>query len=133
MTVSLLSSLVARADLAEPDVDAMLALFQENFSGATRDIFKRDLANKDWVVILRDAETGGLQGFSTLALYATRAVGQPVSVVYSGDTIIRPAFWGTPELPRTWIKSVLERSAGLPQPLYWLLISSGYKTYRFLT
>lgn len=54
-------------------------------------------------------------------------------MVYSGDTIIRPAYWGTPELPRSWIKTVLEKSADMPQPLYWLLISSGYKTYRFLT
>jgi hypothetical protein len=28
---------------------------------------------------------------------------------------------------------VLEKSAQMPQPVYWLLISSGYKTYRFLT
>jgi hypothetical protein len=56
-----------------------------------------------------------------------------MSVVYSGVTIIRSEYWGTPQLPSTWIKTVLEKSAEMVQPLYWLLISSGYKTYRFLT
>ena len=129
----LVGSAVARAELAEADIDAMLALFQESFNHATREIFVRDLANKDWVILLRDGESGSIQGFSTLALYETEAQGQRVSVVYSGDTIIRPAFWGTPELPRTWIKTVLRLSERMTQPLYWLLISSGYKTYRFLT
>lgn len=133
MTVALNGAAVARRALNQADRDAMLGLFQENFSGATPTTFARDLANKDWVIILREAETSTLQGFSTLALYETVAGGQRVSVVYSGDTIIRPAFWGTPELPRTWIKTVLRLSAGMTQPLYWLLISSGYKTYRFLT
>jgi hypothetical protein len=133
MTPALIGSTVARAELDEAAVSAMFDLFQENFAGATRDIFDRDLSNKSWVILLRDAETAGLQGFSTLALYETVAGGQRVSVVFSGDTIIRLAFWGTPELPRTWIKTVLHHSAGMAQPLYWLLISSGYKTYRFLT
>ena len=133
VTPSLVGSAVARAELAESEIDAMLALFQESFEAATRDIFVRDLANKHWVILLRDGDSGALQGFSTLALYETEAGGQLLSVVYSGDTIIRPAFWGTPELPRTWIKTVLRLSASMTQPLYWLLISSGYKTYRFLT
>jgi hypothetical protein len=130
---SLAGSAVERAALSEADIDAMLALFQESFEDATREIFVRDLANKDWVILLREAGSGRLQGFSTLALYETEAGGQRLSVVYSGDTIIRPAYWGTPELPRTWIKTVLRLGERMTQPLYWLLISSGYKTYRFLT
>ena len=129
----LVGAAVPRADLGEAEIEAMLALFQESFENETREIFLRDLANKDWVILLRDAGSGSVQGFSTLALYETEARGQRLSVVYSGDTIIRPAFWGTPELPRTWIKTVLRLSASMTQPLYWLLISSGYKTYRFLT
>jgi len=111
----------------------MFNVFSENFDGATPETFARDLENKNWVILLRDTRTGDLQGFSTLALYETAFGGQALSVVYSGDTIIRRAYWGTPELPSAWIKTVLEKSAHMPQPLYWLLISSGYKTYRFLT
>ncbi len=133
MAVTLQSQVVARAALAPQEVGEMLDLFREHFDGATLDLFKRDLSNKDWVILLRDGESSCIQGFSTLALYETTVCGQRLSVVYSGDTIIRPAFWGTPELPRAWIKTVLEKSTPMQQPLYWLLISSGYKTYRFLT
>jgi hypothetical protein len=111
----------------------MFKVFSGCFDGATLDIFERDLSSKNWVILLRDGESGELAGFSTLALYETTFDGKPLSVVYSGDTIIRPAYWGTPELPRSWVRTVLEKSADLPQPLYWLLISSGYKTYRFLS
>ena len=133
MSSTLTSTTHARADLTNADVRTMFSVFCENFDGATLETFTRDLHSKNWVILLRDVATQTLQGFSTLSLYETLYNGQPISVVYSGDTIIRPAYWGTPELPSAWIKTVLEKSATMPQPLYWLLISSGYKTYRFLT
>jgi hypothetical protein len=133
MSPLLTSSAIPRTDLGKPDIQAMFKVFSENFDGATLDIFERDLHNKNWVILLRDAQTGDLEGFSTLALYETTFNNKPLSVVYSGDTIIHRAYWGTPELPRSWIHTVLDKSANMTQPLYWLLISSGYKTYRFLT
>jgi hypothetical protein len=133
MTVSLTSLAVPRMDLSAKDIESLFRVFSENFNGATLEIFERDLSNKNWVILLRDAQTNEIEGFSTLALYETTFNHQPLSVVYSGDTIIRRDYWGTPQLPSTWIKTVLEKSAHLVQPLYWLLISSGYKTYRFLT
>jgi len=129
---NLISQTIHRAELSEHIIDEMFVVFSENFEHATLDIFHRDLNNKDWIILLRD-EHDRLQGFSTLALYETEFNGKPISVVYSGDTIIRREYWGTPELPKSWIHTVLEKSAKVVQPLYWLLISSGYKTYRFLT
>jgi hypothetical protein len=67
-----------------------------------------------------------------LALYQSSVAGRQISVVYSGDTIVEPAYWGVSALPSTWIKEVLALTAAMPRPLYWLLISSGYKSYRFL-
>lgn len=133
MPVSLTSLALPRVDLSKSDIQSMFRVFSENFNGATMEIFERDLGSKNWVILLREPQTGELAGFSTLALYETTFESKPLSVVYSGDTIIRREFWGTPQLPSTWIKTVLEKSANMVQPLYWLLISSGYKTYRFLT
>ncbi|MGC1375442.1 MAG: hypothetical protein WA821_04425 [Anaerolineales bacterium] len=133
MPLSLTSAAIPCADLTQADVQAMFRIFSESFDGATPDTFARDLRSKNWAILLRDGASGELEGFSMLALYETGFQGKSLSVVYSGDTIIRPAYWGTPELPRSWIKTVIEKSAAMPQPLYWLLISSGYKTYRFLT
>jgi hypothetical protein len=143
MTAALESRVIAVPDLTPAEVDAMYALFDAHFH-ASPEVFARDLASKGWVILFHDtapanaanpanaATAEGLQGFTTLALYETTAQGRRLSVVYSGDTLIRPAFWGTPALPRAWIKTVLALSAGRRQPVYWLLLASGYKTYRFL-
>ena len=133
MLPSLVSQTLPRVELSSEIIREMFDIFCENFERSSLEIFERDLRDKNWVIIIRDTERNALQGFSTLALYEINYQGKRISVVYSGDTIIRREYWGTPELPRTWIHTVLEKSVHMPQPLYWLLISSGYKTYRFLT
>jgi hypothetical protein len=132
MMPQLVGETVARTALSPETVEAMAQLFGEHYAQVCPEQFLRDLAEKDQVVLLRDESSGTLQGFSTLATYVSSVQGRQVGVVYSGDTIIRPAYWGTPALPSVWIKRVLALAADLPQPVYWLLISSGYKSYRFL-
>lgn len=132
MSQALESRVVAVAELTPAEIAALYHLFDELFV-ASPEVFERDLKAKDRVILLHDPESHTLQGFSTLALYETEAQGRRVSVVYSGDTVVRPAAWGTPELPRAWIHTVLALAAGACQPLYWLLLTSGYRTYRFLT
>lgn len=130
--VDLSSQTLRRTELSSFQIEEMFAVFNENFEQTAPEIFHRDLGNKDWIILLYDGQNR-IQGFSTLALYETEFESQKLSVVYSGDTIIRREYWGTPQLPSTWIKTVLEKSKNMQQPLYWLLISSGYKTYRFLS
>jgi len=132
MPQDLIGQALPKDDLTSNDVAKMYSVFQDHFGDTTREIFQRDLENKNWVILLRDTGSRAIQGFSTLACYETAVKGKRVGVVYSGDTIIRPAYWGTSTLPRTWIKAVFRIGEQLPEPLYWLLISSGYKTYRFL-
>jgi len=133
MLPGLVSQTLPRSELSSKVICEMFEVFCENFERSSLEIFERDLKDKNWVILIRDTGRNALQGFSTLALYEMDYQGKRISVVYSGDTIIRREYWGTPELPRSWIHTVLEKSAHMPQPLYWLLISSGYKTYRFLT
>ena len=133
MLPTLTSQTIPRAALTSDMIHEMFCVFSENFTQSSLDLFTRDLDNKNWVILIRDNEKNQVQGFSTLAMYEMEFMGKPMSVVYSGDTIIRREYWGTPELPRSWIHTVLEKSANMAQPLYWLLISSGYKTYRFLS
>jgi len=133
MLPGLVSQTLPRVELTPNVIREMFEVFCENFERSSLEIFERDLKDKNWVILIRDTEHNALQGFSTIALYEMDYQRKRISVVYSGDTIIRREYWGTPELPRSWIHTVLEKSAQMPQPLYWLLISSGYKTYRFLT
>jgi len=51
----------------------------------------------------------------------------------AGDTIVAPEAWGSPALARTWIAAVNHLRAAFPsRPCYWLLLTSGFRTYRFL-
>jgi hypothetical protein len=122
---------VARAALTPDDHAAMFALMDSHFEGVSRDVFDRDLDEKDCVLqILRD---GVLVGFSTLQVYPATLAGHRVNVIYSGDTIVSPEAWGTPVLARGWIALVRAIQATRPdEPWYWLLLSSGFRTYRFL-
>lgn len=124
--------LVARASLTPTQVDAMFGLLAVHFVGVSRGQFERDLAEKNWALLLEDDE-GGLAGFSTILFYDSIHDGEPVSVVYSGDTIVAPSHWNSPGLSRSWIRAVMElHSRAATSKLWWLLLTAGFRTYRFL-
>jgi hypothetical protein len=128
--------LTSPAMLTRAERDEAFELLGRHFDGVTRDQFERDLAAKNFVVLLRDRAAGGaLVGFSTLAAYETTDPdGGPVSVVCSGDTIVDPWAWNTAALPRAWIAAVRGLRQQFPNgPFYWLLITSGFRTYRLLS
>src|SRR5690606_19466406 len=58
--------------------------------------------------------------------------GEPLTVIYSGDTIMSPESWGTPVLARTWIAAVNRIRTSSDRRCFWLLLTSGFRTYRFL-
>jgi hypothetical protein len=125
---------VPPAELSEAQRSRMLALLAAYFENVDRRQFDHDLAEKEWVVILSDAATGVIQGFSTLMRVQCQANGEPVVAFFSGDTIIDRDYWGEAELPRIWGRHVFHLADQIrPTRAYWFLISSGYKTYRFLS
>lgn len=116
----------------------MFALLSTYFENVTPTHFEQDLAEKEWVVVLRDRERGVVKGFSTLMLIRLLVDEQPIAAFFSGDTIIDRAYWGEAELARIWSRHVFGEAdrihaSGSGEQVYWFLISSGYKTYRFLT
>ncbi len=120
-----------RSEISEGQRDEMFALLARYFDGVSRPQFDTDLEEKNWVIQIR--QNNRLVGFSTLHAYESVFDGDPVSVVYSGDTIVAPEAWGTPALARAWIATVNQLRLEFPRgPLYWLLLTSGFRTYRFL-
>ncbi len=110
----------------------MFELLHTHFAGVDWCQFTADLSQKNWVILIEDCN-GRLVGFSTLLLLYDQEAGQPVTVVYSGDTIMDPSAWRSAALSRTWITSVMWLNSQYGRGrLYWLLITSGYRTYRFL-
>ena len=123
--------LIPRVALSAAQRDEMFALLSEHFDGVTREQFERDLAEKNWVVEIRRERR--LVGFSTLLVCEADFEGGTITAIYSGDTIVAPEAWGTSALPRTWIAAVNGLRAAHPErPCYWLLLTSGFRTYRFL-
>jgi len=95
-------------------------------------LFLRDLGEKEHVILLRDAN-GVLRGFSTLRTYDLTVEGRDVRLLFSGDTIIDESWWGEQELGRAWSELAGRIRAEDPdRPLYWLLLSKGYRTYLYL-
>ncbi len=123
--------LIPVARLQTDDRLQMYQLLSTYFQGVCPATFEADLEQKNWVLLLREA--GELRGFSTLLIYQTQFAATPINVLYSGDTIMHPASWTSSALARSWIRAVNYLRQQVAQyPLYWLLISSGYRTYRFL-
>lgn len=111
---------------------AMHALFAHYYDDAPFERFCADLAAKDRVILVEDG-AGGLAGFSTIAVHAMDWKGQPVRIVFSGDTIIDRPHWGSQTFAFAWLRETGRIRAEAPDvPLYWLLISKGYRTYRYL-
>lgn len=125
--------LVEQESLTEAERQAMLALLCEHFRGVTPQRFAADLAEKNWALLLEDER--GLRGFSTLQIYETAGLdGEPLTIVYSGDTIVDRNAAATAALPKSWIAAVRALRELHPRGrLLWLLLTSGFRTYRFLS
>jgi hypothetical protein len=123
-SISPRSDVIARAELTRRDRDAMFALYTTYFATTDRMTFERDLAEKEWVILLCD-DDGNIEGFSTLM----RMAAGEATVFFSGDTIVARQRWGTFDLPRMWGRHVFSVAG---ENAYWFLISSGFRTYRYL-
>jgi hypothetical protein len=123
--------IIATRELGDADRAAMCTVLDRHFVGVTREQFERDLADKQWAALMRD-ERGVVCGFSTLAVTETSFAGRRLRVMYSGDTIVDRHHWGSPVLARTWLSFVRQLGHGSTVPLVWILICSGYRTYRIL-
>lgn len=129
----LFSETVPVERLSGAERDAMYALLVENYENVNRPCFEADLFEKDCAILLRDSQDHSLRGFSTQKLMRFHVDGRPLRAVFSGDTIIARSHWGEQELGRAWGYFVSDLRAEEPEvPLYWFLISKGYRTYLFL-
>jgi hypothetical protein len=123
---------VPRDALTGCERDEMFQLLATFFTGVDRATFEGDLAEKSHAILLEDAH-GRLRGFSTLLVYKTSVPEIDAMVVYSGDTIVDRDSWGSPALPVSWLSAARGLTAGTnTREVYWLLLTSGFRTYRFL-
>lgn len=130
--MTLIPSITAQPRLSAETREHMLALHARHFAAVRRERFLRDLAEKDWVILLH-AHDGALAGFSTQQLLSLEHDGHTVRFLFSGDTIVDRAHWNTPLLAGCFGHLMLRlMELHGEDHLYWFLISKGFRTYRFL-
>jgi len=126
------TTITARERLTEQDICEMLSLHCRYFAAVQEEGFRRDLAEKDWVITLRDGNT--LVGFSTQKLLFLTVQGRPCRFLFSGDTVVDQPYWNQQGLSGGWVHLAMKlASEQTCHPLYWFLICKGFRTYRFLS
>ena len=133
LTEHLVSETRVRSDLGASDVAQMWEIFRAYYGGVSHDRFLSDLSHKTHVILCRD-DRGQIGGFSTIEVCEDIFHGRRIRVLFSGDTVVRVDFWGRNDLAFSWIRFTGSIKAQHPdQPLYWLLIVKGHRTYRYLS
>ena len=128
----LTSETIPTAALSAEMLRALFAIFEQHYRRVSFPQFLADLREKDAVILLRDAATQTPRGFSTQQVLRLTHRGEPLRVLFSGDTIIDRAHWGEQELVRAWCRFAGQTRAAGPERLFWFLISKGYRTYLYL-
>jgi hypothetical protein len=121
------------SDLTRDEVRACFELLQRLFLGVAWEDFLRDLEEKDDVMFLRDADTHAIGGFSTLTELEIDVAGEPVPVVFSGDTAVLPEYrtsFGLGQELARHLHHAHERNPG--RPVAYVLISKGWRTYKIM-
>jgi hypothetical protein len=117
-------------ELSPALIDEMWQLFVQSYDHVTRGQFERDLSAKHAVIVGFDRGDGSFQGFSTFEVYEHSHASRKVAVLFSGDTMVRPAYWGQTAMQAAFARVALGQLVRHPlTPLYWFLTSMGYRTY----
>jgi len=125
-------NIVRRSAVDRDTRAAMYELFCQQFDGVSFDVFSDDLDEKNWVLLLH-SDDGKLCGFSSMHIYDTNVADREIAVVYSGDTVVDSATWNDSALSYYWMGAIdYLRRLYHKEVLYWFLMVSGYRTYRFL-
>lgn len=125
-------SILAQSELSTTDRKNLLMLQQEYFDNVVPEVFLSDLAEKDWIILIRD-DQGKVHGFSTIQLIWLKLELINHLYLFSGDTIIREEVRNNQSLAVAFIHFMYSLLKQFPSnPIFWFLISKGYRTYRFL-
>lgn len=125
-------SVVKRGEVDEETQIAMYELFSKQFENVSLEQFVEDLEQKNWVLLLR-GDDGVLSGFSSMHIYDVTVDNRNLTVVYSGDTVVDSESWSDSALSYYWMGAIdYLRRLYRKERLYWFLLVSGFRTYRFL-
>jgi hypothetical protein len=112
----------------------MHKIFIQYYHNADLNNFVNDMGAKTGVIVLEDKIEKRIVGFSTWTELELVASGKKSIGIFSGDTVIEKKYWGNKALQTCFVTQLLKTKLKKPKtPIFWLLISKGYKTYLLLT
>ena len=115
------------------DIRQMYDIFCRYYGHTDMDTFISDMSKKSGgIMIGRQGgdRVGGVSTVGSMDMEIGRMKGRGI---FSGDTIVEREYWGNRALQIAFFRYVLKEKLKRPMtPLFWLLISKGYKTYLLL-
>ncbi|TVP55368.1 MAG: hypothetical protein EA349_09550 [Halomonadaceae bacterium] len=119
--------------LSVHDIRQMYQVFQKYYSYTDIDTFLKDLSQKDGLILVRNRAEHRVVGFSTVRSMQMKAGALKGRGIFSGDTILEKAYWGGSAMHLAFYRYLVWQKLRHPfQPVFWMLISKGYKTYLLL-
>jgi len=127
----LTARMAAVKSLSEENINVMFSLMQQCYGRISFDKFLSDLQKKEDVILLR-AQDNSIHGFTTIMSINQNIDGKDIKLLFSGDTVVSPQYQGRHNLMAVWLKYAIKKADSSKEPVYWLLISNSYKTYKYL-
>lgn len=125
------NKIIKVSEIDEIQINQMFLLMDEVYFGVNQQKFKNDLKDKNYLLLLED-NNGVIQGFTTIKIFESAFQNKPVKIIYSGDTVISENCRGEIELMRAWWRfSYQIQKENVDMDVYWMLISKGWRTYKF--
>lgn len=117
----------------ETDLQQMYSIYQKYYENTRYELFVQDFKKKTGAFLILHPHTQQIVGFSTVLNCDIKIDGKSHHAVFSGDTIIEKQYWGSRALQFAMFHYMLKLKLKHPfEPIYWMLISKGFKTYLLL-
>ena len=78
--------------LSKKQLDSMANLYLTYYDGSNKSLVLSDLMKKTHALLLYFKKT--LVGFTTFEVYGREWRNNPITIIYSGDTIVQKDHWG---------------------------------------
>ena len=92
-------------DVDQDTVVNMYKLFLQQFEDISLQDFKRDLTQKNWLLLL-SLDDGALAGFSSMHVYQATVADRSMLVAFSGDTVVDASTWRDSALSYYWMGAI---------------------------
>ena len=115
-------------ELTEEQIRTMFGIMQKYFENIVWDNFVNDLQGKRDAILLYGVDNK-IHGFTTQAIFMHN---EDTQLIFSGDTIVEQEYWGANDLWQVGSKNAFNYVRNFKGTTYWLLLSKGYKTYKYL-